>query len=72
VTHPFHQRHRHKFLPLGVRQSWSEDRVFFLNGQGGQHSLPVGWTDMLEADAFFVASAGSVSVSTRGSQRSQV
>jgi Family of unknown function (DUF5372) len=43
VTHPFHQ--------------W-EDRVFFLNGQRGQHSLPVGWTDVLEANAFFGAAAG--------------
>jgi hypothetical protein len=42
VTHPFHQWHRREFLLLGVRQNWSEDRVFFLNGQGGQHSLPVG------------------------------
>jgi Family of unknown function (DUF5372) len=30
---------------LAVRQTWSEDRVFFLDENGQQFSLPVGWTD---------------------------
>jgi Family of unknown function (DUF5372) len=41
-----------------VRQNWSEDRVFFLDDQGMQHSLPVGWTDAAEVDAFVVAATG--------------
>jgi hypothetical protein len=41
-----------------VRQNWSEDRVFFLDDRGVQHSLPVGWTDVVDVDAFVVAAAG--------------
>jgi hypothetical protein len=58
VTHPFHPWHGRQFLLVGVRQNWSEDRVFFLDDQGVQHSLPVGWTDAVESDAFVVAAAG--------------
>jgi hypothetical protein len=58
VTHPFHPWHGRQFLLVGVRQNWSEDRVFFLDDQGVQHSLPVGWTDAVEPDAFVVAAAG--------------
>jgi Family of unknown function (DUF5372) len=36
---------------LAVRQTWSQDRVFFLDVQGRQFSLPVGWTDAAEPDA---------------------
>jgi len=32
--------------------------VFFLDEDGCQYSLPVGWTDALEVDAFVVAAAG--------------
>lgn len=41
-----------------MRQNWSEHRVFFLDGEGVQHSLPVGWTDAAEADAFVSLAAG--------------
>jgi Family of unknown function (DUF5372) len=58
VTHPFHPWHGQRFLLVGVRQNWSEDRVFFLDDQGVQHSLPVGWTDAAELDPFVVAAAG--------------
>ena len=43
---------------LGVRQAWSEDRVFFLDADGVQHSLPVGWTDAVEPDVFVTLAAG--------------
>ena len=58
MTHPFHPWHGEQFLLVGVRQNWSEDRVFFLDDQAVQHSLPVGWTDAVELDAFVVAAAG--------------
>lgn len=58
MTHPFHPWHGREFLLVGVRRNWSEDRVFFLDGQGVQHSLPVGWTDVVEPDLFVVAAAG--------------
>jgi hypothetical protein len=31
VTHPFHPWHGREFVLLSVRQTWSEDRVFFLD-----------------------------------------
>ena len=43
---------------LSVRQTWSEDRVFFLDEDGCQHSLPAGWTDAVEPDVFVTAAAG--------------
>jgi hypothetical protein len=58
VTHPFHPWCGRQFVLVGVRQNWSEDRVFFIDDQGVQHSLPVGWTDAVEPDPFIVAAAG--------------
>jgi Family of unknown function (DUF5372) len=58
VTHPFHPWHGREFVLIGVRQNWSEDRVFFFDDRGVQHSLPVGWTDAVEPDPFVVAAAG--------------
>ncbi len=43
---------------LAVRQTWSQDRVFFLDEDGCQYSLPVGWTDAVEPDVFVTAAAG--------------
>ena len=43
---------------MAVRQTWSQDRVFFLDGGGRQFSLPVGWTDAAEPDAFVTIAAG--------------
>lgn len=43
---------------LGVRQNWSEERAFFLDGEGVQHSLPVGWTDAAGVDVFVAVAAG--------------
>ncbi len=58
MTHPFHPWHGRQFVLVGVRQNWSQDRVFFLDDQGVQHSLPVGWTDAIDLDPFVVAAAG--------------
>ena len=43
---------------LAVRQTWSEDRVFFLDENCRQFSLPVGWTDAAAPDAFVTLAAG--------------
>jgi hypothetical protein len=43
---------------LAVRQTWSQDRVFFLDGDGRQFSLPVGWTDAAEPDVFVTMATG--------------
>ena len=32
--------------------------MFFLDGEGRQFSLPVGWTDAAEPDAFVAMAAG--------------
>jgi hypothetical protein len=58
VTHPFHPWFGREFVFLAVRQTWSQDRVFFLDGHGRQFSLPVGWTDAAEPDAFVMMAAG--------------
>src|SRR5436190_3071499 len=58
VTHPFHPWFGRGFVFLAVRQTWSEDRVFFLDGDGRQYSLPAGWTDAVEPDVFVVMAAG--------------
>jgi len=47
-----------EFVVLAVRQTWSQDRVFFLDGVGRQWSLPVGWTDAVGPDPFVVMAAG--------------
>jgi hypothetical protein len=58
VTHPFHPWVGREFVLLSVRQTWSEDRVFFLDEEGCQHSLPVGWTDAVEPSVFVSVAAG--------------
>ena len=58
VTHPFHPWCGREFVFLGVRQTWSQDRVFFLDEQARQFSLPVGWTDAVEPDPFVTMAAG--------------
>jgi hypothetical protein len=58
VTHPFHPWSGREFVFLAVRQTWSEDRVFFLDENARQFSLPVGWTDVVEPDAFVMMAAG--------------
>lgn len=58
MTHPFHPWHGREFVLLGVRQNWSEDRVFFLAEDGCQYSLPVGWTDVVEPDVFVSVASG--------------
>jgi hypothetical protein len=42
----------------GVRQTWGDHRVFLLDENGTQHSLPVGWTDAAAPDVFVAMAAG--------------
>jgi hypothetical protein len=58
VTHPFHPWRGREFVFVAVRQTWSQDRVFFLDQQGVQYSLPVGWTDAAGPDVFVAVAAG--------------
>ena len=58
MTHPFHPWSGREFVFVAVRQTWAEDRVFFLDAEGRQHSLPVGWTDAGPPDVFVTVAAG--------------
>jgi len=58
VSHPFHPWSGREFVFLAVRQTWSEERVFFADGDGRQYSLPAGWTDAVEPDVFVSVAAG--------------
>jgi hypothetical protein len=58
VTHPFHPWSGREFVFVAVRQTWAEDRVFFLDSEGRQYSLPVGWTDAAPPDVFVAVAAG--------------
>ncbi|HUH67592.1 MAG TPA: DUF5372 family protein [Mycobacterium sp.] len=58
MTHPFHPWFGRVFVFLAVRQTWSQDRVFFLDSQGRQFSLPAGWTDAVDVDPFVAMAAG--------------
>jgi hypothetical protein len=58
VTHRFHPWVDREFVFVAVRQTWGEHRVFFLDEEGVQHSLPVAWTDAVEPDVFVAVAAG--------------
>jgi hypothetical protein len=58
VRHPFHPWHGREFVLLPVRQAWSVDWVFFLDEEGCQYLLPVGWMDAVEPDVLVSAAAG--------------
>ena len=58
MTHPFHPRHGRDYVVVAVRNTWGEDRVFFLDEDGTQRSLPCVWTDVAAPDPFVVVAAG--------------
>jgi hypothetical protein len=62
VTHPFHPWVGREFVLLVVRQTWGEDRVFFLDEEGTQRSLPRGWTDAADPDPFVALAGGRSAV----------
>jgi Family of unknown function (DUF5372) len=58
VTHPFHPWCDREFVFVVARRTWGEDRVFFLDADGVQRSLPRAWTDAADVDPFVVLAAG--------------
>jgi hypothetical protein len=58
VTHPFHRWRGREFVFVAVRQTWGQDRVFFLDADGSQHSVPRWWTDRRDEDPFVAVAAG--------------
>ena len=58
MTHPFHPWVGREFVFVAVRQTWGEDRVFFLDVDGAMRSLPTGWTDAGAPDVFVALAAG--------------
>jgi Family of unknown function (DUF5372) len=58
VTHPFHPWSGHEFVFVAVRQTWGEDRVFFLDEDGTLKSLPTAWTDAASPDVFVAVAGG--------------
>lgn len=58
MTHPFHPWVGREFVFVAVRQTWGEDRVFFLDVDGTQRSMPLAWTDAGEVDVFVALAAG--------------
>jgi len=43
---------------VAVRQAWGQDRVFLLDGDGVQCSMPRAWTDLGDEDPFVTVAAG--------------
>jgi hypothetical protein len=43
---------------VSVRQTWLQQRVFFLLDDGTLTSVPAAWTDVAEPDAFVAVAAG--------------
>jgi hypothetical protein len=58
VTHPFHPWVGREFVFVAVRQTWGADRVFVLDEEGVQRSLPLAWTDAAVPDAFVALARG--------------
>jgi hypothetical protein len=58
VTHPFHPWAGRAFVFVAERQTWGEKRVFFLDEDGTQRSLPSRWTSVAAPDPFVVVAAG--------------
>jgi Family of unknown function (DUF5372) len=58
VTHPFHPWLGREFVFVVARRTWGQDRVFFLDEEGVQRSLPRAWTDAADVDPFVVVAEG--------------
>lgn len=58
MTHPFHPWCGREFVFVAVRQTWGEDRVFFLDEDATLKSLPTAWTDAAAPDVFAAMAGG--------------
>jgi hypothetical protein len=47
-----------EFVFVALRQTWGEERVFVLDDDGVQRSLPLAWTDAAVPDAFVALAGG--------------
>ncbi|HEX9910451.1 MAG TPA: DUF5372 family protein [Desulfatiglandales bacterium] len=58
MTHPFHPLHGREFEMLEYRQTWGENRVYFLDLSGQLKRLPASWTDVVGEDPFVTVATG--------------
>jgi hypothetical protein len=58
VTHPFHPWLGREFVFVAARRTWGQDRVFYLDAEGVQRSLPRAWTDAANVDPFVAMADG--------------
>jgi hypothetical protein len=58
VTHPFHPWSGRTFEFVSVRQTWLQERVFFMLDDGTLTSVPSAWTDVVQPDVFVTVAAG--------------
>jgi len=65
VIRTFHPWHSRQFEWVAYKNAWGEDRVYFYNEHQQLTGLPATWTDVVPADSFLAASAGSAPFGTR-------
>jgi hypothetical protein len=58
VIHPFHPLCGREFELVTYKKAWGEDRVYFRDETARLHHVPVGWTSVVEPDAFSTTAAG--------------
>ncbi|CAN7797257.1 DUF5372 family protein [Paraburkholderia hospita] len=58
VTHPFHPLFGREFTLADRRNTWGEDRVYFLDDAGDLKRMPAAWTSAAVPNAFETVSAG--------------
>jgi Family of unknown function (DUF5372) len=58
VSHPFHPLYGRRFDLVEYRQSWGENRVYYVDEQGVRRSMPAEWTDVICQVLFVEVSAG--------------
>ena len=58
MTHPFHPLYGREFVLADRRQTWGEDRVYFIDETGALRRLPAAWTSAAAPTAFEVIAAG--------------
>lgn len=58
ITHPFHPQYGTELNYVEIRVSWSEERVYYYDGQPHLKWIPLSFTDLAPAEPFVEASAG--------------
>lgn len=66
MTHPFHPLFGREFDLVTYKKAWGEDRVYFRDGKGRLHHMPVGWTSVEALDPFRTIAAGRCRFNTEG------